>query len=56
MHAIVVLGMVNSRLEDYLDLIVMMEREELDESTLAPAIAATFQRRGLAYPVDCRLI
>lgn len=50
LHAIVVLGMVNSRLKDYLDLVVMMEREALDEPTLALAIAATFQRRGTALP------
>ena len=50
LHAIVVLGMVNSRLKDYLDLIVIMEREALDEPTLALAIAATFQRRGPALP------
>ncbi|MDP2007182.1 MAG: nucleotidyl transferase AbiEii/AbiGii toxin family protein [Rubrivivax sp.] len=50
LHAIVVLGMVNSRLKDYLDLVVIMEREALDEPTLALAIAATFQRRGTALP------
>ncbi len=50
LHAIVVLGMVNSRLKDYLDLVVMMEREALDEPTLALAIAATFQRRGTVVP------
>jgi hypothetical protein len=50
LHAIVVLGMVNSRLKDYLDLVVIMEREALDEPTLALAIAATFQRRGIALP------
>jgi predicted nucleotidyltransferase component of viral defense system len=50
LHALVVLGMVNSRLKDYLDLVVIMEREALDEPTLALAIAATFQRRGTALP------
>lgn len=50
LHAIVVLGMVNSRVKDYLDLVVIMEREALDEPTLALAIAATFQRRGTALP------
>jgi hypothetical protein len=50
LHAIVVLGMVNSRLKDYLDLVVIMEREALDEPTLALANAATFQRRGTALP------
>jgi hypothetical protein len=50
LHAIGVLGMVNSRLKDYLDLVVIMEREALDEPTLVLAIAATFQRRGTALP------
>jgi hypothetical protein len=50
LHAIVVLGMVNSRLKDYLDLVVIMEREALDEPTLALAIAATLLRRGTALP------
>ena len=50
LHAIAVLGMVNSRLKDYLDLVVMMERAPLDEPTLALAVAATFQRRGTGVP------
>jgi hypothetical protein len=50
LHAIVVLGMVNSRLKDYLDLVVMMERAALDEPTLALAVAATFQRRRTGVP------
>jgi Nucleotidyl transferase AbiEii toxin, Type IV TA system len=50
LHAIGVLGMVNCRLKDYLDLVVIMEREALDEPTLVLAIAATFQRRGTALP------
>jgi Nucleotidyl transferase AbiEii toxin, Type IV TA system len=50
LHAVVVLGMVNSRLKDYLDLVVIAERETLDGSTLALAIAATFQRRGTGVP------
>jgi hypothetical protein len=49
LHAIV-LGMVNSRLKDYLDLVVMMERAALDEPILALAVAATFQRRGTGLP------
>lgn len=52
LHAVVVLGMVNSRLKDYLDLVVIAERETLDGSTLALAIAATFQRRGTRVPTE----
>jgi hypothetical protein len=50
LHAIVVLGMTNSRLKDYLDLSVLLEREALDVDILANAIAATFMRRGMAMP------
>ncbi len=50
LHAVVVLGMVNSRLKDYLDLVIILERETLRSPTLALAIAATFQRRGTAVP------
>ncbi len=49
-HAMVLLGMTNSRLKDYLDLSVLLEREVLDPATLAAAIAATFTRRGTALP------
>ncbi len=50
LHAMVLLGMTNSRLKDYLDLSVVLEREALDPTTLAAAIAATFTRRGAALP------
>jgi len=50
LHAIAVLGMTNTRLKDYLDLSVLMGREDLDAATLASAIAATFTRRGSVVP------
>ena len=50
LHAMVLLGMTNSRLKDYLDLSVLLEREVLEPATLAAAIAATFTRRGTALP------
>ena len=50
LHAIALLGMTNSRLKDYLDLSVLLERETLDAEILAEAIAATFKRRGMAVP------
>lgn len=50
LHAIAVLGMTNTRLKDYLDLSVLLERESLDLPTLATAIAATFRRRGTELP------
>jgi hypothetical protein len=50
LHAIAILGMTNSRLKDYLDLWVLLDREALDANTLAQAIAATFIRRGMPVP------
>lgn len=50
LHASALLGMTNSRLKDYLDLSVLLEREILDAEILAGAIAATFARRGMAVP------
>lgn len=51
LHAIALLGMTNSRLKDYLDLSVLLDRETLDANTLAGAIAATFVRRNTPVPV-----
>jgi predicted nucleotidyltransferase component of viral defense system len=50
LHAIALLGMTNSRLKDYFDLSVLLERETLDTDLLAEAIQATFERRGMAVP------
>ena len=52
LHAITLLGMTNTRLKDYLDLSVLLEREALDPTILAKAIAATFMRRGMAVPAQ----
>ena len=51
LHAIVLLGMTNSRLKDYFDLSVLLERETLDTDVLTEAIKATFERRGMAVSV-----
>lgn len=50
LHAIALLGMANSRMKDYLDLWVMLDREKLDPALLATAISATFSRRGTDVP------
>ena len=50
LHAIALLGMTNSRLKDYFDLSVLLERETLDTDLLAHAIKATFERRGISVP------
>ena len=52
LHAIALLGMTNSRVKDYFDLSVMLERETLDAGLLAQAITATFERRGIAVPAE----
>ncbi len=50
LHAIVRLGMANTRLKDYLDLLVILDRETLCPDVLAAAIRATFERRQLSLP------
>ena len=52
LHAIALFGMTNTRVKDYLDLWVMLDRESLDANTLAQAISATFTRRGMAVPTN----
>ncbi len=48
LHAIALLGMTNSRLKDYFDLSVLLEREILDTDLLTQAIKTTFERRGMS--------
>lgn len=50
LHATALLGMTNSRMKDYLDLSVLLERESLDIDLLAQAVKATFERRGMSVP------
>ena len=52
LHAITLLGMTNSRVKDYFDLSVLLEREILDADLLAQAIKATFERRGMTVPAE----
>lgn len=52
LHAIALLGMTNSRVKDYFDLSVLLERETFDTALLAQAIKATFERRGMAVPTE----
>ena len=51
LHAIALLGMTNSRMKDYFDLSVLLERETLAAGLLSEALKATFGRRGMAVPV-----
>lgn len=55
LEAIVSLGMANSRMKDYFDLRALALEGVLDARLLGDAIAATFQRRGTAVPVDVPL-
>ena len=55
LQAIVSLGMVNSRLKDYFDLQVLLEREELDELVLAEAVRRTFAVRSTPLPQEVPL-
>lgn len=50
LHAIVLLGMTNSRMKDYFDLSVLVQREAMDPVVLSQAIAATFERRRTRIP------
>lgn len=49
-HAIVILGMANSRMKDFFDLWVLTQHSQLEASILRQAIAATFERRATALP------
>lgn len=49
-HAMVMLGLANSRMKDFYDVSVIAGRTPLDGGTLARAIAATFARRSTALP------
>ena len=51
-HAIVTLGLVNSRMRDYCDLWAILKSQRIDEKELADAIAATFSRRETEIPTN----
>ncbi len=51
LHAIVLLGMGNTRMKDYYDLMTLLEREMLDEALLVRAVHATFERRQTPVPM-----
>lgn len=52
LHAICLLGSVNTRMKDYFDLDLLLREKALDRHELRRAIEATFARRGLALPGD----
>lgn len=51
-HAIVTLGLVNSRMKDYYDLWAILNSQPAGENELADAIAATFSRRETQIPTN----
>ncbi len=52
LHAICLLGMVNTRMKDYFDLDALMAEGTLDPTELRRAIDATFARRVTALPIS----
>lgn len=51
-QAMVALGRANSRMKDYYDVWLVGQSFPFDDDRLARAIAATFERRGTAIPVE----
>ena len=51
-HAMVMLGLANTRMKDFFDIATIAQRTDLNGATLAQAIAATFARRGTALPTQ----
>jgi hypothetical protein len=49
-EAIVKLGLANSRMKDFYDLLVLAQRFEFENATLAAAIQATFETRRTPLP------
>lgn len=50
LEAITSLGLPNSRMKDYFDLLALARENAMDPESLAKAIAATFKRRGTGLP------
>ena len=51
-QAMVMLGLINSRMKDFYDVWILSRSYEFDEDRLSRAIAATFERRGTAIPLE----
>lgn len=52
LHALVLLGLGNSRMKDYYDLYVLGQQFGFAGETLFAAISSTFQRRGTSLPEE----
>lgn len=52
LHAMVKLGIANSRMKDFFDVYVLARSREFDEALLTSAVARTFDRRRTAMPEE----
>ena len=52
LHAMVKLGIANSRMKDFFDLYALASAREFDEDLLAKAVRRTFERRKTAMPEE----
>jgi predicted nucleotidyltransferase component of viral defense system len=50
LHAIVLLGLANSRMKDYYDVWTLLDSDAVDHDRLVRALVATFQRRATPLP------
>ena len=55
-NAMIVLGMMNSRLKDFYDVYVILYQMSIDEQHLADAIKSTFERRKTPIPVELPVV
>ena len=55
-NAMIVLGMMNSRLKDFYDVYIILKHMGIDETQLADAIQSTFQRRKTPLPAELPLV
>ncbi len=51
-HAMTILGLANSRMQDFFDIATIAQRTDLDGATLAQALGATCARRSTALPAQ----
>lgn len=52
LHAIIVLGLQNSRMKDYFDIRALLMDGNVDSGILAQAVSATFRRRSTPIPTS----
>jgi len=50
LQAIVALGLINTRMKDYYDLLALARLFDFDGEVLRQAVIATFERRGTSFP------